>query len=238
MARILIVEDEPHIADPVSRYLHAQGHDAQIVGNGIEALTLIAASRFDLVILDLMLPGLDGFDVCKHVRTKSAVPILMLTARDDEIDRVLGLEIGADDYVVKPFSLRELSARVKALLRRAPAEVDEVSEALPPSREIVAHRVLDLHIDPAARAASVDGKLVDLTRREFDLLWVLVHHPGRVLTRDWLMSEVWGRDFDGIDRTVDVHVMRIRDKLGRESDVARAIVALRGIGYRFGSGSF
>lgn len=234
MARILIVEDEPNIASAVSRSLVSQLHETLIVGDGLEALVYFTERQFDLVLLDVILPGVDGFEVCRRIRAVSQVPVLMLTARDDEIDRVLGLEIGADDYVVKPFSLRELSARVKALLRRFPSATLAALPTTTQVNDLQVHHVLDVRIDPSARTVQVKDGPVELSRREFDLLWTLVRHPHRVLTREWLMDQVWGRDFVAIDRTVDVHVMRLRDKLGRESEVSKAIVALRGIGYRFG----
>jgi two-component system response regulator RegX3 len=235
MARILIVEDQPNIAFALSHSLTGQLHETLVVGDGLEAIVQFTSRQFDLVLLDVMLPSLDGFDVCKRIRAISNVPVLMLTARDDEIDRVLGLEIGADDYVVKPFSLRELSARVKALLRRARNDSMGPSEAEPKDIGLSAHHVLDLYIDPSARLVRVAGAPVELSRREFDLLLTLVRHPQRLLTREWLMNCVWGRDSIGVDRTVDVHVLRLRDKLGRDSDVSKAIVTLRGVGYRFGS---
>jgi DNA-binding response OmpR family regulator len=210
-------------------------HTVEKAFDGQQGIELFSKSAFDLVLLDVMMPKVDGFDVCRWIRSKSTVPILMLTARDDEIDRVLGLEIGADDYVVKPFSIRELSARVKALLRRR--EIESIPEAISSPSNAGNLAILDARIDRWAREVSVNNRPVDLSRREFDLLVALVVHPRRVMTRDWLMNHVWGRDFDGSDRTIDVHVMRLRDKLGRDSEISRAIVALRGIGYRFGQGA-
>lgn len=232
MARILLIEDEDAIAVAVAKSLTTESHTVEVAADGMAGLERFTQGSFDLVLLDVMLPRLDGFEVCRRIRAKSAAPILMLTARDGEIDRVLGLEIGADDYVVKPFSLRELSARVKALLRRR--ELDAQSIASSHDDAATGRQVLDAWINEPAREVRVEERVVELSRREFDLLWVLVTHPRRVLTREWLMDRVWGREFDGSDRTVDVHVMRLRDKLGRDSQVAQAIVALRGVGYRFG----
>jgi len=224
---VLIIDDDEEFCSLIAEYLADHGYQVEAAHTGPDGIARSADREWHAIILDVMLPGCDGFEVLRGIRGKSRVPILMLTARDDEIDRVLGLEIGADDYVVKPFSLRELSARVKALLRRASTEAEEAPSTLPQARELVARQLLDLHIDPAARSARVAGQPVDLSRREFDLLWVLVRHPGRVLTREWLMNEVWGRDFDGIDRTVDVHVRKVREKLG-----SAYIETVKGVGYR------
>jgi DNA-binding response OmpR family regulator len=236
MARILLVDDDDAIASAVAKALSMASHVVEIAADGERGIELFFSGSFDLVLLDVMLPRRDGFDVCRNIRSRSNVPILMLTARDDEIDRVLGLEIGADDYVVKPFSIRELGARVKALLRRR--ELDTQQEPRSPSIAASVRKVLDASIDESAREVMVQGRCVELSRREFDLLLVLVTHPRRVMTREWLMNHVWGREFEGIDRTVDVHVMRLRDKLGRDSQISRSIVALRGVGYRFGQGAF
>jgi two-component system, OmpR family, response regulator RegX3 len=179
----------------------------------------------------VMLPDLDGFEVCRRIRAVDpAVALIMLTARDSEIDRVVGLEVGADDYVVKPFSVRELMARVKAHLRRSTA-----LRAPTAANERAASAVLevgDCVLDPLARTVAVRGESVALSRREFDLLEILMRHPRRVLTREWLLETVWGDDFDGNDRTVDTHVLRLREKIGRDSAVGAGLVAVRGIGYR------
>jgi DNA-binding response OmpR family regulator len=226
VATILIVEDERDLNNLVRRHLEEEGHRVIQSFDGPSGALAAAQERLDLVILDWMLPRLDGLEVCRRIRRDSVVPILMLTARSEEIDRVLGLEVGADDYLTKPFSVRELLARVRALLRRV--ELDQLgrsTEAEPPV--LVAG---SLRVDLAQHLVTIDGQPADLTPREFELLALLVRHPGRAFARDYLMEKVWGYDGAGSDRTVDTHVLRLRKKLG---SVGERVETVWGIGYRF-----
>jgi DNA-binding response OmpR family regulator len=221
-ARIVVVEDEPTIAAAVAARLRADGHDVLLAVDGPDGVALCRRERPDLVVLDLMLPGLDGYEVCRQVQAERPVPVIMLTARTEESDVVVGLRMGADDYVTKPFSPRELSARVSALLRRAAHRPDGES----------ATRVGDVEIDPVTRRVSRAGCAVHLTPTEFDLLARLAERPGAVLSREQLLAEVWGwRDAGGTTRTVDSHVAALRRKLG--DDVVRTVV---GIGYALQDG--
>lgn len=223
MSTILIVEDEHELAALIKRQLEGEGHRALLAHDGQTALMLAAQSQPDLVLLDWMLPGLDGLTVCRKLRERSVVPILMLTARDDEADRVLGLEVGADDYLTKPFSLRELMARVRAILRRVELlrRADESGSG--------PIRLGALRIDPLARRVEVDGGEIELTVKEYELLLLLARHPGRSFSRSYLLDHVWGDDYDGGDRTVDTHIVRLRRKLGH---VGERIATVWGIGYR------
>ncbi|HLH74214.1 MAG TPA: response regulator transcription factor [Chloroflexota bacterium] len=226
MATILIAEDERDLNNLVRRHLEEEGHQVLQAFDGLSAAHVALRERPDLVILDWMLPRLDGLEVCRRIRRESIVPILMLTARSEEIDRVLGLEVGADDYLTKPFSIRELLARVRALLRRIELDRDgQATEAAPPVLTLDA-----LRVDLSQHVASVEGTLVDLTPKEFDLLALLVRNPGRAFSRDYLIEKVWGYDAGGSDRTVDTHVLRLRKKLGSVGD---RIETVWGIGYRF-----
>lgn len=215
--QLLLVEDEQSIGSLVSAYLEQSGYRVAWVTTGAAALAGINLLQPRLVILDVGLPDRDGFDVCRGIRSRSDVPVLMLTARDEEADRVAGLELGADDYVTKPFSPRELSARVKALLRRSG------SAASPPALELG-----DVHIDADAREVDVAGRRVELTGKEFDLLAYLARNAGIVVSRDQLLDRVWGMTYAGGTRTVDVHVAQLRRKLGRPE----LIRTLRGSGYK------
>jgi DNA-binding response OmpR family regulator len=229
VANILIVEDERDLSGLLRRHLEDEGHGVAQAFDGQQALAAAHDRRPDLVILDWMLPRLDGLEVCRRLRRESVVPILMLTARAEEIDRVLGLEVGADDYLTKPFSIRELLARVRALLRRV--ELDRTSDArLRGEREPAALRDGALRLDLAAHTAAVECQPVELTPKEFDLLALLVQNPGRAFARDYLVEKVWGYDATGSDRTVDTHVLRLRRKLG---PVGERIETVWGIGYRF-----
>ena len=219
MKTILVVDDERNIVDLVRLYLEKDGFAVLTAGDGDQALALHARHDPDLVILDLMLPGIDGFEVCRELRRRGDTPVLMLTARDDDIDAIVGLELGADDYVTKPFNPRALMARVKAILRRTEAT----------SRGGRPIEVGDLRIDPRRREATVAGRRVDLRSREFDLLAALARDPGVVLTRDALLEDVWGTDFPGETRTVDVHVSEVRKKLRPDGP---SIETVRGLGYR------
>ncbi len=222
--RVLVVDDEPHIVELVRYNLLQDGYDVSTAGDGEAALAKVRTERPDLIILDIMLPGLDGLEVCRRLRAESAVPIIMLTAKTGELERVVGLELGADDYVTKPFSPRELVARVRAVLRR------RVREVSPATQEPVT--VGGLHLDPATHEVTLGGRPVDLTAREFDLLRLFMRHPNRVFTRDFLLEHLWGYDFYGSTRTVDMHVSRLREKI--EDDPARPtfIVTVRGVGYK------
>jgi len=219
MKTILVVDDERNIVDLLRLYLEKEGFAVIAAGDGEEGLALHRRHDPDLVILDLMLPKLDGLEVCREIRRQGDTPVLMLTARADDIDAIVGLELGADDYVTKPFNPRALVARVKAILRRT----DVTNRGGRPIE------VGSLRIDPRRREATVNDRRLDLRAREFDLLVALARDPGVVLTRDALLEDVWGTDFPGETRTVDVHVAEVRKKLG---DDAPAIETLRGIGYR------
>lgn len=216
---ILIVEDEQAIADLVRAYLRREGFEVVWARSGEQALEELPRHPVKLVVLDIGLPGIDGFEVCRRLRSRTGVPILVLSARDDEVDRVAGLEAGADDYVVKPFSPRELVARVKAILRRAGAG-GAVGDGILALGEV--------ELDRAARTVSVAGEPVELTAREFDLLAALLSHPGVVLSRDRLLELVWGGGFAGGTRTVDVHIAQLRAKLDRPELIA----TVRGAGYK------
>jgi len=223
--RVLVVEDDRNVADVVVRYLEREGFDAVGVGDGYEALTRAEAEPPDIVVLDLMLPGLDGLEVCRRLRASTPVPVIMLTARGEEDDRIAGFEVGADDYVSKPFSPRELTARVKAVLRRASSPTIRAVESGP----IVAG---DLVVDPAAYEARRGGELVALTAREFDLLCFLAQRPRRVFRREELLERVWGYTY-GDTSTVTVHIRRLREKLEDDPSAPTRITTVWGVGYRF-----
>lgn len=223
MSRILVVEDEPMVAEVVERYLRRDGHDVRLAFDGISALQSFAGQRVDLMILDLMLPRLDGATVCRKVRATSDVPIIMLTARGDEPDRLRGLDLGADDYVTKPFSPRELAARVRAVLRRSTRDI-------PRSRRLEFERV---QIDRLTRSVEVEGRQITLTAREFDLLYHLASHPAQVFAREQLVASLWHDDFDGDASTVTVHVRRLREKIESDPSRPRHVKTVWGVGYRF-----
>ena len=224
--RILVVEDEFSISEPFSRLLAREGFDPVVAPTVSEALDEFTRQRPDLILLDLGLPDGDGRDVAREVRRESEVPIIMLTARGTETDRIVGLEIGADDYVVKPFSSAEVIARIRAVLRRAPAEAEEA----PDDREAI--EVRDLRIDPASRKASLDGEELDLSRKEFDLLAEIAYASGDVVSRDELMSRVWDENWFGSTKTLDVHVGWLRKKLGDDASDPCWIETVRGVGFR------
>jgi DNA-binding response OmpR family regulator len=217
---VLVVEDESSIASFVALYLKNAGYAVRTAATGGDALTQAAAHEPALIVLDLMLPDIDGIEVCKRIRQRSDVPILMLTARDEDVDKIIGLEVGADDYLTKPFNPRELVARVKSILRRATPERRERES------ETITHG--DLHIDAGRREVHVGDEEIQLAPKEFDLLWELLDHRGLVLTRDQLLERVWGYTFAGDTRTVDVHVRQLRRKLGEASP----IVTVWGVGYK------
>jgi len=223
MTTILIVDDEQSIVKTIQAYLEEQGYTVQTASDGLTALKAARAFRPDLIVLDIMLPGLDGIEVLKRLRHESDVYVLMLTARADEMDKVVSLTIGADDYLVKPFSPRELVARVKAILRRGRG--DGLREAA-----LVFKR---LRIDPEAHQAWKDGVQVDLTPIEFTLLYALARHAGRVLSREQLIEHVWGHDYYGDERVVDVHIGRLRKKIEDDPDEPTLLITVRGAGYRF-----
>jgi DNA-binding response OmpR family regulator len=227
---ILLVEDEDSIALPLAAALEREGYATRITGSAPEAIALAAELQPDLLLLDVMLSDGSGLDVCREVRRHSAVPIIMLTARGDETDRVVGLELGADDYVVKPFSARELVARIRAVLRRVP---DEASAPAPGAGAEREYRVGGLIVDTAMRRAVLDGAELSLTRREFDLLALLVSHAGTVLTRERLIDEVWDTNWYGSTKTLDVHVSSLRRKLGDDAVDSRYLHTVRGVGFRF-----
>ena len=224
MTRILVVEDEESISDPLSYLLRKEGYDVAIAATGPEALAEFERSSTDLVLLDLMLPGLSGVDVCRSIRQRSSVPIIMLTAKDSEIDKVVGLEMGADDYVTKPYSSRELLARIKAVLRRR----QEPEDLLPSTLEAGPVRM-----DVERHVVLVEGEHTPLPLKEFELLEMLLRNAGRVLTRMQLIDRVWGSDYVGDTKTLDVHIKRLRAKI--EPDPAKPvyIVTVRGLGYKF-----
>ena len=222
--RILVVDDEPHIVELVRYNLQQEGYEVLAASDGETALARSASERPDLIILDLMLPGVDGLEVCRRLRRESAVPIIMLTARSGEVERIVGLDLGADDYVTKPFSPRELVARVRAVLRRHAREV------APPTAGPI--DVGPLRLDPGTHDVMLAGRRVDLTAREFELLRLFMRHPNRVFTRDFLLEHLWGHDFYGSTRTVDMHVSRLREKIEDDPSEPRFIVTVRGVGYK------
>ncbi|MDA8193614.1 MAG: response regulator transcription factor [Thermaerobacter sp.] len=222
--KVLVVDDEAAISELVAYNLTREGFDVVTEDNGVSALARVDAEPPDLVILDVMLPGMSGLDVCRAIRQKTEVPIILLTARKDEVDRVLGLELGADDYVTKPFSPRELIARVKAILRRTGAKSRDSAGEI---------RASGLTVELERREAAVDGREINLTFTEFELLSILARHPGRAFTRDELLVRVWGSDFYGDARTVDVHIRHLREKLQDNLGSPRFIETVRGVGYRF-----
>jgi DNA-binding response OmpR family regulator len=217
---VLVVEDESSIASFVALYLKNAGYAVRTASNGADALAQVAASQPALIVLDLMLPDIDGIEVCRRIRKTSDIPILMLTARDEDVDKIIGLEVGADDYLTKPFNPRELVARVKSILRRATPERRQIE-----SKQL---RHGDLVIDAGRREVRVGEEEIQLAPKEFDLLWELLDHRGLVLTRDQLLERVWGYTFAGDTRTVDVHVRQLRRKLGDASP----IVTVWGVGYK------
>jgi len=217
---VLVVEDEASIASFVALYLKNAGYTVKAVANGTDALAQVEADQPALIVLDLMLPDMDGIEVCRRIRQRRDVPILMLTARDEDIDKIIGLEVGADDYMTKPFNPRELVARVKSILRRSTPERRDSETA-----EI---RHGDLHVDAGRREVHIGDEEIQLAPKEFDLLWELLDHRGVVLTRDQLLERVWGYTFAGDTRTVDVHVRQVRRKLGDASP----IVTVWGVGYK------
>lgn len=223
--RILLVEDDPSLQRSATLLLERSGFTVRVASDGVDALDVVGRDRFDLLLLDVMLPGVDGLEVCRQVRRTSRVPIVMLTARSDTTDVVVGLELGADDYITKPFEGSELTARVRAVLRRAAAE---------PDAPLI--RVRDLEIDTGAFRVTRGGVELELTATEFRLLAELARNAGRVLTREGLLERVWGYDYLGDSRLVDMAVKRLRDKLGEDPRDPRHVTTVRGVGYRFENG--
>ena len=223
--KILIVDDEEHIVELIKFNLDANGYRTITASNGLEALELAKNEKPDLILLDIMLPGLNGNDVCKEIRKDieiATIPIIMITAKGEELDRILGLELGADDYVTKPFSVRELMARVKAVLRRT--KVESVSDT---------YSFGNVSIDFNKHEVIKNGEKVDLTLKEFELLQILIKNSGRVLTRDLLLDKIWGYEFIGETRTIDVHIRYLRKKIEDDDKNPKFIETIRGIGYRF-----
>jgi DNA-binding response OmpR family regulator len=233
--KILVVEDEPSLQDTLVYNLEKQGYSVDAAGDGRSAIESARLNKPDLIILDIMLPELDGFEVTKILRKEMSVPILMLTARDDEIDRVVGLEVGADDYLTKPFSMREMLARVKAQLRRTGILREELSKmntpASDPGQEIL--HFDNLKINLTRREVLLDEQVLPLKPQEYDLLLFFAQHKGQMLSREFILERVWGWDYVGNSRTVDVHVRWLRQKIEQEADRPQRIVTVRGGGYRF-----
>jgi two-component system response regulator RegX3 len=226
VSRVLIVEDEESFADPMAFLLRKEGFTTAIAATGQQALEEFDRNGADIVLLDLMLPGMSGTDVCKQLRARSAVPVIMVTARDSEIDKVVGLELGADDYITKPYSARELIARIRAVLRRGGEEPDA---SLGPA----ALEAGPVRMDVERHTVTVSGEDVPLPLKEFDLLEYLLRNVGRVLTRGQLIDRVWGADYVGDTKTLDVHVKRLRSKIEPDPSAPHHLVTVRGLGYKF-----
>jgi DNA-binding response OmpR family regulator len=222
MAKILVVDDEAGIRDIIKEYLQFEGYEYNEAANGMEALDILKKEDFDLVVLDIMMPKLDGVTVLKEMRKTKATPVIMLTARGEEYDKLFGFELGADDYVVKPFSPRELMARIKSILKRVSAE-----QASPVVNQLIFDQLV---IDVAARDIYIDGEKLNVTPKEFDLLLYLCRNKNIVLSRNQILAEVWGYDFFGDDRTVDTHIKMLRSSMGQYRDVIKTVW---GIGYKF-----
>ena len=226
MNRVLIVEDEPALADSIRYGLEREGYECTVLNDGIRAVDYVRSWRPDIVLLDLMLPGMSGTDVCREIRTIGPTPIVMVTAKDTEADKVLGLELGADDYITKPFSMRELIARVRAVLRRGGQAVEAEERATSIAAGPVA-------IDTERHEVRVRDQIVDLPPKEFALLEVLVRKVGKLMTRDALITQVWGEDYYGDTRTLDVHIKRLRAKIENDPRNPTHLRTVRGLGYRF-----
>ncbi len=221
MAKILVADDEQKIREVIREYSEFNGHEVTEAADGMAAVGLCKMNDYDLIIMDIMMPKLDGYSACKEIRKEKDTPIIMLSARSEEYDKLFGFELGIDDYVVKPFSPKELMARVNAVLSRRSAAQQPVSNEL----------TFDgLKINIPARTVTIDGEKVDLTPKEYDLLFYLVEHRNLALSRDQLLSDIWGYDFYGEDRTIDTHIKNLRNNLGKYRDY---IVTLRGVGYKF-----
>jgi len=231
--KILVVEDELSLQETLAYNLKRQGYEVETTGNGLEALEIARRDHPDLILLDIMLPGIDGFEVCRVLRQEMNTPVLMLTARDDEIDRVVGLEVGADDYLTKPFSMRELMARVKALLRRVRLIREEIGVSNAALAEAEMMVFDDLTINLSRREVSLKDVALSLKPQEYELMLYLAQHRGRALSREAILENVWGWEYTGDSRTVDVHVRWLREKIEIEPANPHRIVTVRGVGYRF-----
>lgn len=225
MTRILLVEDEPDLADPLAYILRRENFEVEIAEDGQSALDAFRERGADIVLLDLMLPGIPGTEVCRQIRTTSNVPVIMLTAKDSEVDIVVGLELGADDYITKPYSARELLARMRAVLRRSVPEEDDLDE-----RVLSGGRVV---LDIDRHTVEVDGAQINMPLKEFELLEMLMRNAGRVLTRGQLIDRVWGSDYFGDTKTLDVHIKRIRSRIEENPSTPKMLITVRGLGYRF-----
>lgn len=225
MSKILIVEDEEALSDPLAFLLGREGFQTIVVDNGLDALPVFDREGADLVLLDVMLPGMSGMEVCRKLREVSSVPIIMLTAKDSELDKVLGLELGADDYVTKPYSARELIARIRAVLRRPSAETDSATESVLQGGPV--RMDIDRHV------VTVNGEEISMPLKEFELLEILLRNVGRVMTRGQLIERVWGADYVGDTKTLDVHIKRLRSKIEPDSSAPQYVVTVRGLGYKF-----
>jgi two-component system, OmpR family, response regulator RegX3 len=221
---VLLVEDETSITEPLAEALGREGFETKVAGTAEESLRLAESVKPDLVLLDVMLPDGSGFDVCRELRQRSQVPIIMLTARGEEADRIVGLELGADDYVVKPFSAREVVARIRAVLRRTETSTRAPTEAI---------EIGEIRLDPAKREATKNGDVLELSRKEFELLQLLMQNAGSVVTRERALDEVWDVNWVGSTKTLDVHVSGLRRKLGDDSSEPRYLHTVRGVGFRF-----
>lgn len=230
MATVLIVEDEESLSDPLAFLLRKEGFETVIAADGPTALSTFQAQHVDIVLLDLMLPGMSGTEVCKKIRLTSQVPIIMVTARDSEIDKVLGLELGADDYVTKPYSARELTARIRAVLRRG-AEKNTEAKTIEAADNVLEGGRVRMDVD--SHIVYVDGEAVPMPLKEFHLLEYLLENAGRVLTRGQLIDRIWGSDYIGDTKTIDVHVKRLRSKIEPEPSRPTHLVTVRGLGYKF-----
>ena len=231
--KILIVEDEIALQETLAYNLVRQGYEVETAGDGQAALAAARGSHPDLILLDIMLPGIDGFEVCRILRQEMTTPVLMLTARDDEIDRVVGLEVGADDYLTKPFSMRELVARVKAMLRRVRLIRQELVTSIPASVPNTVLAFENLVIDLTRREVRLEEKPVAMKPKEFELLLFMAQHRGQVLSREFILERVWGWDFIGDSRTVDVHIRWLREKIEVEPARPKRLITVRSAGYRF-----
>ena len=233
LAHIVVVEDEKDLAYLIARSLREDGHTTEVILDGQQALdrlTNYAMAEPDLIVLDLMLPGVDGLSITRRIRQERFVPILVLTAKSSEIDKVLGLELGADDYLTKPISMRELQARVSAILRRVAMMAAQSKTS---DRTDTPVEDAGLRVDPLSREVHYDDQEIVLTAREFDLLYLLVSNPDRVFSRDYLLTRLWGEDYGGFERTIDTHIQRLRRKLGGSGSVADRITTLWGVGYKY-----
>ena len=230
MTSVLIVEDEESLAEPLAFLLKKEGFEVFLAGDGPTSLEVFAAEKVDIVLLDLMLPGMSGTEVCRQLRQTSAVPVIMVTARDSEIDKVVGLELGADDYVTKPYFARELIARIRAVLRRGGENVPQGEDIADDGMVLRENRVM---MDVERHIVTVDGSKVPMPLKEFDLLEYLMRNSGRVLTRGQLIDRVWGADYVGDTKTLDVHIKRLRSKIERNPSRPEILVTVRGLGYKF-----